>query len=596
MTLAQHTPFKKTGSGDIKSPKKVEVSGPTLIVFDHYCAGIEEDNLLPKICTERTAWPSEGRSSKRKKTLQIVFELTRSGVKKWKCISQERVGSCLGSRDRCSQFTATRWIERPWDRQRSKVGSRQLNQQKLGSGQARIREDKARGEDRSIPSASRCADWNILQPSRPHSPSRVMTVVLKFISHSGFRFPYTPLNPPTLNSAPNYGQNGTFLAFLIKFHQNKVGIGYEYITSRYDRIWLLSSLFGARSARLQAISPRSVLLMWFLFLLPFAVAYHTTKCITGCQCNEETIRCASLNNHNVSFFRKISTINYPNLKYLEVNGAEFLDLPDENIFGIYTHKRLRIVNLTDCRVTSIGAQSLSGMPNIRGLYLSNNPIREVDPDALSPLKNSLETIDLSNIFDAERVNNKKVLKDIFSIPLPQLQNIYLRGNNLKEDIGFLFCQSPNLLSVDLSENRLTRLDIPKNCSRRLEIVNLARNDLTSLMDLHFSPRQLDLHNNPLDCTSIRDHLDKLHAIERLNTTFCATPADYKGWSLQKVLQTEQEKSRWMRFLVSLSALALILIMIGLLIYFLRNSRNIKRKDIQYNLVQMQESANEPEFL
>ncbi|CAD5206481.1 unnamed protein product [Bursaphelenchus okinawaensis] len=338
--------------------------------------------------------------------------------------------------------------------------------------------------------------------------------------------------------------------------------------------------------------------MWLLWLLPLVAAYpglYTSKCLSGCRCNSNTIECLNLQNRNASFLREISEITHPNLEYLFITGAEFLDLPEKNVFGIYTHKKLRHVNFTDCRITSIGANSFSGMPNLEFLYISQNPIREVSIHALGNLKR-LEYIDLSDVFNAERLNNAKVIKDIFSVDLPRLQSVYLRGNNIRDNIGGVFCHFPNLLTLDLSENRLTEFSMPKDCNSRLSQLNLAHNDFTSFPEGFDRLRQLDLHNNPLDCSSIKQYSDRLKTLERINATYCETPSELNGLSLDTVIAMEKQTSSLVKLLITVSAVVVIVIMIGLLFHVAKCKRNSSQKDIRYNLVQMQEHALEPEFL
>lgn len=115
------------------------------------------------------------------------------------------------------------------------------------------------------------------------------------------------------------------------------------------------------------------------------------------------------------------------------------DLPNSNIFGENVHRNLHTVHFINTGITSFGPETFSGIPGLTSLKLDRNPLRDVKPQSLK-LLDSLKSLSLNRIFDADRKNNRQVLDNLFDSPLPHLENVSMRGNELRFDVSNLLCK------------------------------------------------------------------------------------------------------------------------------------------------------------
>lgn len=146
-----------------------------------------------------------------------------------------------------------------------------------------------------------------------------------------------------------------------------------------------------------------------------------------------------MSHDDLDIFKKITIYSYPKLNFLIINGGLLGDLPDSNLFGTSVHTNLRTIQFINAGITSFGPHTFSGMPNLTFLDLDGNPLRDIKPQSLKIL-DSLKSLSLNNVFDADRTNNKQILRNLFDSPLPHLENVSMRGNELRFDVSDLLCK------------------------------------------------------------------------------------------------------------------------------------------------------------
>lgn len=266
------------------------------------------------------------------------------------------------------------------------------------------------------------------------------------------------------------------------------------------------------------------------------------SCFPGCHCNATVVECTDLGESNTQLFRHVVPLIYPKLDTLIVTGNQFGVLEDENLFGSSNdrHRQLTLVNLSNNAISSLGAQTLIGMPRVEYLYLSNNRLDSVEEEPFNFLT-SLKYLDLARVFGRHISVKAKadLLRQMFknNHSFIDLQEVILSGNQL----GFLhrdtFCNVKGLMRLKLNNNQLTTFDFDPNCLASLHMLDLSGNRLriiptTVWKDLP-SLDSFDVARNPLKCDcDLKDF--HVFAIEEVNdflnqdATTCASPANLRG--------------------------------------------------------------------
>ncbi|KAM4708572.1 uncharacterized protein O3C94_014246 [Discoglossus pictus] len=152
------------------------------------------------------------------------------------------------------------------------------------------------------------------------------------------------------------------------------------------------------------------------------------------------------------------------------------------------------ISIEFTNITSIPPESLSAVPLLEELHLTNNVLNSLPDQLLIPL-NKLNTLDLTN-------NHLMSVNHTLFLDMPNLKNLILRGNQLTE----LWSEKTSILQkltwLDISKNRLS---VVTSCSfntfHYIQSLDLSYNQLhevpsTLLLSMPFL-RHLNLEGNKL---------------------------------------------------------------------------------------------------
>ena len=170
--------------------------------------------------------------------------------------------------------------------------------------------------------------------------------------------------------------------------------------------------------------------------------------------------------------------NCSSLQDLNLNGNELTKIP----LALKDMRLLRTVDLGENLITALDEPGFRGMSNLYGLRMIGNRIENISRSSLRELSN-LQILNLA------RNQIKSIEKGAFEAS-PSIQAIRLDGNALTQIDG-LFANMPNLLWLNVSDNRLTKFDfiqIPYN----LQWLDIHKNDLTELSNSFALDNQLRL--------------------------------------------------------------------------------------------------------
>ena len=197
-----------------------------------------------------------------------------------------------------------------------------------------------------------------------------------------------------------------------------------------------------------------------------------------------------------------------NLESLHLSGNQLGNqLDDEPELVFSDLMRLKTLDLSGNRLTTLWLHAFIGLSNLESLHLSGNQLDGVPELVFSGLV-SLKTLDLSrnqlSVLSATVFSGLGSLKtldlsrnQLSAVPsaafsgLRSLQTLYLGNNRLAEDSlsGTIFSDLAKLETLDLSNNQLTALSLPTGVF----------SDLTTLKRLDLSSNQLS--SLPLDVFS-----------------------------------------------------------------------------------------------
>ena len=200
-------------------------------------------------------------------------------------------------------------------------------------------------------------------------------------------------------------------------------------------------------------------------------------------------------------------------KFAITGGLYHVQLNDYNEYNTTVMSDLQINDneLLYLEASSLGLQEieLTGSPNLRGLYLSNNVLKELDLEGCPALetlsldRNAFQTISLGekpNLTNLSLDNNS--LQELDLEGCPALETLSL-GRNAFQTISL--GEKPNLTDLSLDNNSLQELDL--DCCPSLKYLSVHNNtlqtislgekpSLTSLFLSFNSLQELDLEGCP----------------------------------------------------------------------------------------------------
>ncbi|KAI1718034.1 leucine rich repeat domain-containing protein [Ditylenchus destructor] len=323
-----------------------------------------------------------------------------------------------------------------------------------------------------------------------------------------------------------------FTAHLLNFHFMLLRTGLTTISyiqqKRQMQITNAGKPMTQRSIPTISANVPTIIVLAFCMCLQFVScrqrlppSQYVATCFPGCHCNATVVECVGLGESNTQLFRHVAPQIYPKLDTLVVTGNQFGVLEDENLFGGTNdrHKQLTLVNLSNNAISSLGAQSLIGMPRVEYLYLSNNRLESVQDEPFN-FMTSLKYLDLSRVFGKHISVKAKadLLRQMFknNHSFIDLQEVILSGNEL----GFLhrdtFCNVKGLMRLKLDNNQLTTFDFDPNCFANLPSLD-----------------SIDVSKNPLKCDcDLREFhvfaIDEVNDFLNQDATTCASPLKLRG--------------------------------------------------------------------
>jgi Leucine-rich repeat (LRR) protein len=228
-----------------------------------------------------------------------------------------------------------------------------------------------------------------------------------------------------------------------------------------------------------------VVIFWlWLVIVPARV---TILCLEGCHCDPEgtTVDCFGCRNVSVPLVN-LTNVVLLNLFYNNTNSLE-----KDNYVSLTDLDKL---DISACRVRTIGLGAFKGFAKLTKLRISQNQISEIEPGTFDYM-NSLEYLDL-NYNKLERLDGA-----VFS-GLVNLKELYLKTNNLHYIHPGTFLELPNLQQLHLTSNpgleipseslvsltELDRLDISKCGLKR--IASGAFKGLSKLTELRISQNEI----------------------------------------------------------------------------------------------------------
>jgi Leucine-rich repeat (LRR) protein len=187
--------------------------------------------------------------------------------------------------------------------------------------------------------------------------------------------------------------------------------------------------------------------------------------------------------HNGFFLNAVSPAlfdHFPNLEHLNLNFNKIVHIEPD----VFTNaSRLVELNLSENKIKQLNVDSLVGLVNLRVLKLE---CAQIEPGAFGRLVN-LTRLDLSKSGPLSRVDAR-----LFHGLGEHL--LELKMNQCAIEAIESIDELVNLETLDLSSNRLIRLDLLK-C--RLKVANLSHNELVKVSLLQ--AEEIDLSSNRLAC-------------------------------------------------------------------------------------------------
>lgn len=180
------------------------------------------------------------------------------------------------------------------------------------------------------------------------------------------------------------------------------------------------------------------------------------------------------------------------LESIKITHTQIVELDQTAFDGV---AYLFAVNLTHNGLQEIPPNLFQNNSQLTLLSISRNPLKHTQ-DPKSPKHGLFDTPSVTE-FDFSHNGLTKLKRNAFA-KMPNLLYINLRNNKLKEIDSTVFNTPKALADVDLSYNLLNEIPINLLYDKRVEIFNVAGNNLTTLSTIH-APilRHLDASNNKI---------------------------------------------------------------------------------------------------
>lgn len=244
-----------------------------------------------------------------------------------------------------------------------------------------------------------------------------------------------------------------------------------------------------------------------------------------------TVKCGDLSSHS-----KLEPEGFKSLVWLEelsIVGCKLDKIPDNAFLGLTRLKGLTIKSEND-GVLSITSKAFAGLANLRRLDLSENTVRFLPSGALCSLPNlvelNLSKNEIGSISDLSLTDPNGqagiCLRNLKSLDLSsneigavtgtqlqgwqQLQKFNLKHNLIRYLDRDVFQLSPDLTTLDISNNQLSTLPAALFSTSKLVHLSLANNSISSISTQTFANQEnlqhLDLSGNLLSSAEIKPGL------------------------------------------------------------------------------------------
>uniref|UniRef100_A0AC34RQ71 Uncharacterized protein n=1 Tax=Panagrolaimus sp. JU765 TaxID=591449 RepID=A0AC34RQ71_9BILA len=138
-----------------------------------------------------------------------------------------------------------------------------------------------------------------------------------------------------------------------------------------------------------------------------------------------------------------------NLESLVISDCQIINVPDYTFLHYHSRNRLKKLDLSDNKISTLPAQSLLGLDNLETLILDKNLFTSVPTEAL---KNVVTLEDLS--MSVNKIS--QILPG--ALPLPNLKSLSLEVNQIESMKAEVLQQASGLLYLYLSNNRFSVID------------------------------------------------------------------------------------------------------------------------------------------
>ena len=202
-----------------------------------------------------------------------------------------------------------------------------------------------------------------------------------------------------------------------------------------------------------------------------------------------------------TIFRNINT-----LKSLNLAGNLIHDIEDESFKSL---QHLHTLNLNTNQLRYINSLALSGLYSLENLQLQGNLLTEIPSSAFLYL-NNMKYLNMMN-------NNISYISSRAFSSLNLIHKIQLGQNNILNISSDAFYGLTHLTRLELNDNRLESFG--EKCI---------------LHGLVNSVRELDLRNNPVDCTCRIAWIHDLNVLGAKLLGNCRSPVAFSGISLSNI--------------------------------------------------------------
>lgn len=220
-----------------------------------------------------------------------------------------------------------------------------------------------------------------------------------------------------------------------------------------------------------------------------------------------------------------------------------INLLDWNLFGMWDdHKYLEVVDLTNNNISEILGKAFHKVAQVKRLVLNHNNLKisgEQHHRRILTNLFSLEELHLTDAF-AGIVDSKWFLddlKDVFlASNMTKLYKLHLEQNKIWTIGEDLFCSLPALTDIYLGDNQLVDVDFGFECVQNLRYLDLSYNKIKRLdaislkkIDTYFGEkdgkyRKINLNQNPFVCDcylrTFYDWLSRTKAVHDMTNLRC----------------------------------------------------------------------------